>query len=163
MAGTRLRQGVARDNCCASRIQNRYEADQTKRNVRGSRASRQTSRRYRSKAQIARQRGLNISQQFSRQRDDATEAVIAKTFEYFSIFPSERSSSHRAFTSVMKQRRMDVQFGVLRGEAWFAADNWRPYAVDVPVLRRFDTAVTSCAGANGFSIRMLLGTPCDAH
>src|ERR1700686_4055272 len=84
-----------------------------KRNVRGSRASRQTSRRCRSKAQIARQRGLNISQQFSRQRDDATEAVIAKTFEYFSIFPSERSSSHRAFTSVMKQRRMDVQFGVL--------------------------------------------------
>ena len=33
----------------------------------------------------------------------------------------------------------------------------------VPMLRRFATAVTSCAGAKGFVMRVLLGTPCDAH
>jgi hypothetical protein len=37
----------------------------------------------------------------------------------------------------------------------------RPYVVGVPVLSRLETAVTSCAGANGFCKRMLLGTPCD--
>ena len=30
-------------------------------------------------------------------------------------------------------------------------------------LRSWDTAVMSCAGANGLVRRMLLGTPCDAH
>jgi hypothetical protein len=33
----------------------------------------------------------------------------------------------------------------------------------VPVLRRFETAVTSCADAKGFDMRMLFGTPCAAH
>src|SRR6266404_8772567 len=39
----------------------------------------------------------------------------------------------------------------------------RPYYVGavggLPVLRRLETAVTSCAGANGFANMMLLGTP----
>ena len=35
--------------------------------------------------------------------------------------------------------------------------------VDVPVLRSCETAVTSCAGANGLVKRMLLGTPCEGH
>jgi hypothetical protein len=30
-------------------------------------------------------------------------------------------------------------------------------------LRRFERAVTSCAGADGLVNRMLLGTPCEAH
>src|SRR5437762_11737315 len=34
--------------------------------------------------------------------------------------------------------------------------------VGEPVLSSWDTAVTSCAGANGFFSRMLLGTPSDA-
>src|ERR1700726_607729 len=38
-----------------------------------------------------------------------------------------------------------------------------PYAVGVPVLRSCETAVTSCAGANGLVKRMLLGTPWEAH
>jgi hypothetical protein len=33
----------------------------------------------------------------------------------------------------------------------------------LPMLRSCEMAVTSWAGANGFSRRMLLGTPCDAH
>ena len=38
------------------------------------------------------------------------------------------------------------------------------YAVGgVPMLRRFPTAVTNFALANGFETRMLFGTPCDAH
>ena len=32
-----------------------------------------------------------------------------------------------------------------------------------PVLSNCDTAVTSCAGANGFCSKMLLGTPCEGH
>jgi hypothetical protein len=32
-----------------------------------------------------------------------------------------------------------------------------------PQLRRLETAVISCAGANGLVNRMLLGTPCEAH
>jgi hypothetical protein len=40
---------------------------------------------------------------------------------------------------------------------------WRPYVVGVPALSRLETAVTSCAGANGFSKRMLLGTPREGH
>src|ERR1700687_1189257 len=39
----------------------------------------------------------------------------------------------------------------------------RPYVVVGPVFRRVETAVTSCAGANGLHKRMLLGTPCEAH
>jgi hypothetical protein len=39
----------------------------------------------------------------------------------------------------------------------------RSHGVEVPMLRRFETAVTSCAGANGFSSKMLLGTPRDAQ
>jgi hypothetical protein len=42
----------------------------------------------------------------------------------------------------------------------------RPYPVGATggaALSRLARAVTSCAGANGFSRRMLLGTPCDAH
>jgi hypothetical protein len=33
----------------------------------------------------------------------------------------------------------------------------------VSMLRRFETAVTNCAGAKGFDMRILLGTPCEAH
>jgi hypothetical protein len=39
----------------------------------------------------------------------------------------------------------------------------QPYAGRVPVLRSFETAVISCAGANGFANMMLFGTPCDAQ
>ena len=45
--------------------------------------------------------------------------------------------------------------------AFFAHSNY-PVGAD-PVLRRFDKAVTNCAGANGFEMRMLFGTPCDVH
>jgi hypothetical protein len=37
------------------------------------------------------------------------------------------------------------------------------YVVGVPVLRSCATAVTSCAGANGFSSMMLLGTPLEVQ
>jgi hypothetical protein len=37
----------------------------------------------------------------------------------------------------------------------------RPQAVGVPVLRSWETAVTSCAGAKGLVSMMLLGTPLD--
>jgi hypothetical protein len=39
----------------------------------------------------------------------------------------------------------------------------RPYPVGGPALRSWETAVTSCAGANGLVRRMLLGTPFAAH
>jgi hypothetical protein len=39
----------------------------------------------------------------------------------------------------------------------------RPYVVGVPLLRSWETAVTSCAGANGLVRRMLFGTPCEAY
>src|ERR1700738_3158675 len=39
----------------------------------------------------------------------------------------------------------------------------RPYVAGGPVLRSWETAVTSCAGANGLVNRTLFGTPCDAH
>jgi hypothetical protein len=34
---------------------------------------------------------------------------------------------------------------------------------ELPVLRSWETAVTSCAGAKGLVNRMLLGTPWDGH
>jgi hypothetical protein len=37
------------------------------------------------------------------------------------------------------------------------------YAVGVPPLRSWETAVTSWAGANGLVRRTLWGTPCEAH
>src|SRR5216683_592333 len=39
----------------------------------------------------------------------------------------------------------------------------RPYVVGVPLLRSWETAVTSCAGANGLVKRTLLGTPCEPY
>jgi hypothetical protein len=39
----------------------------------------------------------------------------------------------------------------------------RCHAGGVPVLRSWETAVTSCAGANGFANMMLFGTPFDAQ
>ncbi len=33
----------------------------------------------------------------------------------------------------------------------------------VPLFKSWETAVTSCAGANGLVKRMLLGTPCEPH
>jgi hypothetical protein len=37
------------------------------------------------------------------------------------------------------------------------------YVGGAPLLRRWETAVTSCAGANGFANIMLFGTPLDAQ
>jgi hypothetical protein len=57
--------------------------------------------------------------------------------------------------------------GAVTGEG--APARWRlkvaaKAAVYVGVaLRSWETAVTSCAGANGLVKRMLLGTPCEAH
>lgn len=44
-----------------------------------------------------------------------------------------------------------------------AALSWRSrrQAGGAPAFRRCALAVTSCAGANGFSMRMLFGTPLD--
>ncbi len=40
--------------------------------------------------------------------------------------------------------------------------NWpRLYVGGVPALRSWETAVTSCAGANGLANMMLLGTPLE--
>jgi len=39
----------------------------------------------------------------------------------------------------------------------------RPHVVGVPSLRSWETAVTSCAGANGLVRRTLLGTPCEGQ
>jgi hypothetical protein len=40
-----------------------------------------------------------------------------------------------------------------------SANRGRPYVAGGPLLRRLETAVTSCAGANGLFKRMLFGTP----
>src|SRR5947199_6868183 len=39
----------------------------------------------------------------------------------------------------------------------------RSSVVAVPLLRSWESAVTSCAGANGLVMRMLLGTARDPH
>jgi hypothetical protein len=38
-----------------------------------------------------------------------------------------------------------------------------PYVVGVPLLRRLEMAVTSCAGANGLANMMLFGTPLEVQ
>ena len=43
-----------------------------------------------------------------------------------------------------------------------AANARRPYVVGVPLLRSWETAVRSWAGANGLDNMMLFGTPLDA-
>jgi hypothetical protein len=37
------------------------------------------------------------------------------------------------------------------------------YASADPVLRRLERAVSNCAGAKGFEMRILFGTPCAVH
>src|ERR1700722_6879367 len=44
-----------------------------------------------------------------------------------------------------------------------AAKQGAPYVAGFPALRSWETAVTSCAGANGLVRRMLLGTPRDGQ
>jgi hypothetical protein len=41
--------------------------------------------------------------------------------------------------------------------------SYRPNVAGPLPLRRLDTAVTSCAGANGLDSMMLLGTPLKGH
>src|ERR1700722_265147 len=59
----------------------------------------------------------------------------------------------------MARRLLRAQNAIPHGAAKLDA----PYVAGFPALRSWETAVTSCAGANGLVRRMLLGTPRDGQ
>jgi hypothetical protein len=64
-----------------------------------------------------------------------------------------------ASRQLMARRLLRAQNAIPHG----TAEQGAPYVAGFPALRSWETAVTSCAGANGLVRRMLLGTPWDGQ
>ena len=67
--------------------------------------------------------------------------------------PFAKKSTRQAGQSLPRIRSHQLRKALMSVDYWCVE----------PIFKSCEIAVTSCAGANGFSRRMLLGTPCDGH
>jgi hypothetical protein len=85
-------------------------------------------------------------------------------------YPAGVAARYLGRESLNSKLSANVRFGahsgikpdIARGRKG-AANKSGGYPEVEPALSSWDTAVTNCAGANGFFSRMLLGTPSDAQ
>lgn len=90
-------------------------------------------------------------------REMGARLVVRAAF-FMSPSPTKYETSRlrqRLFRDSVPQRK----YKNAQRRARISGAPWLTYCVGVPALRSRETAVTNCAGANGFSRRMLLGTP----
>jgi hypothetical protein len=68
-----------------------------------------------------------------------------------------------ATASNVRQEARPATNVAMSSKEWLGRQSRRPHFGSVPAFRIWETAVTSCAGANGLARSMLLGIPCEPH